>query len=101
MCSTNTLVHFCVVLGVLFSLASVTGLCLSLYLVFGDPIRKSARDTYEPSWEDIGTLCIKGYLYENRFWCRSLSRDSARPGVDVVITIFCEKFVFFFKKPML
>jgi hypothetical protein len=23
-------------------------------LIFGDPIRKYARDTYEPSWEDIG-----------------------------------------------
>jgi hypothetical protein len=63
MCSTNTLVHFCVFIGVLFSLASVTGLCMSLYLVFGDPIRKYARDTYEPSWEDIGKLCFKKNLF--------------------------------------
>jgi len=54
MCSTNTLVYFCVFVGVVFSLASVVGICASLYLIFGDPIRKYARDTYEPSWEDIG-----------------------------------------------
>jgi hypothetical protein len=36
---------------------------MSLYLVFGDPIRKYARDTYEPSWEDIGKLCFKKNLF--------------------------------------
>lgn len=54
MCSTNTLVYFCIFIGVLFSSASVVGICGSIYLIFGDPIRKFARDTYEPSWEDIG-----------------------------------------------
>ena len=70
MCSTNTLVHFCVLIGVLFSLASVTGICMSLYLIFGDPIRKFARDTYEPSWEDIGhcTFDVNNTLFNQLFF---------------------------------
>ena len=64
MCSTNTLIYYCIVIGVIFSLTSVVGICASLYLIFGDPIRKSARDTYEPSWEDIGRASLSKYWLE-------------------------------------
>ena len=45
------------VLGVIFCACSVTGIAMSLFLVFGDPLPTSfTQDTYSPYWEDIGTL---------------------------------------------
>ena len=52
------------VLGVIFCACSVTGIAMSLFLVFGDPLPTSfTQDTYSPYWEDIGTLQKKD---ENR-----------------------------------
>merc|ERR1712018_83640 len=47
------------VLGVIFCACSVTGIAMSLFLVFGDPLPTSfTQDTYSPYWEDIGPAMV-------------------------------------------
>lgn len=47
------------VIGVIFATASVAGIGLSLYLVFGEPLPQLyVQGTYEPSWEDIGKFQV-------------------------------------------
>ena len=54
MCSSSALVFCCVLVGSLFVLAAVSGIGLSLFLLFGDPFYGATDGTYEPSFEDIG-----------------------------------------------
>ena len=43
------------VIGVLFAAGSVTGIAMSLFLIFGEPLPLSrVQGTYTPNWEDIG-----------------------------------------------
>jgi len=48
------------VIGVLFAAASVTGIAMSLFLIFGDPLPEyyNHQDTYDPNWEDIGPALV-------------------------------------------
>jgi hypothetical protein len=52
---TSCLAIATTVIGVIFGLASVAGIGLSLFLIFGEPLpQHSVQGTYTPSWEDIG-----------------------------------------------
>ncbi len=58
MCSPGPLRLLTVLIGVGFSVASLAGMALSLYLLFGDePLGADyTRGTYSPNAEDIGNL---------------------------------------------
>ena len=68
------------VIGVLFAACSVTGIAMSLFLIFGDPLPPSiSQNTDEPNWEDIGNnqrqyriifkfrILIVGWLQKGKF----------------------------------
>ena len=61
MCSSSCLVSLCVFVGGAFVLAAVSGIGLSLFLLFGDPFYGGTDGTYEPSFEDIGTFIINNH----------------------------------------
>ena len=63
MCSSSALVFCCVLVGGLFVLAAVSGIGLSLFLLFGDPFYGATDGTYEPSFEDIGILICSSNNY--------------------------------------
>ncbi len=53
--SVNCLSTACSVIGVIFATASVAGIGLSLFLLFGEPLPQFyVKGTYKPNWEDIG-----------------------------------------------
>ena len=54
MCGSSVLVSFCIFIGGVFVVAAVSGIGLSLFLLFGDPFYGGTDGTYEPSFEDIG-----------------------------------------------
>ena len=58
MCSSSALVSICIIVGCVFVVASVSGIGLSLFLLFGDPFLGATDGTYKPSFEDIGNLLI-------------------------------------------
>jgi len=58
MCSSSALVSICVLVGCVFVIASVSGIGLSLFLLFGDPFLGATDGTYKPSFEDIGPAFI-------------------------------------------
>ena len=61
MCSSSALVSSCVFVGCAFVLAAVSGIGLSLFLLFGDPFYGGTEGTYEPSFEDIGIIIVNKF----------------------------------------
>ena len=54
MCSSGPLRLLSALIGLSFAAASVVGVGLSLYLLFGEPLGDYTRVTYTPSAEDVG-----------------------------------------------
>ena len=91
MCSSSALVSCCVLVGCLFVLAAVSGIGLSLFLLFGDPFYGETDGTYEPSFEDIGTLiCSSIYL------CNERNKPRAISAVLVIANLILFKPIFLF-----
>ena len=62
MCSSSVLVSSCVFVGCVFVLSAVSGIGLSLFLLFGDPFYGATDGTYDPSFEDIGIFIINKFI---------------------------------------
>lgn len=54
MCSVGPLRCLSVLIGLAFALASVLGVGMSLFLLFGEPLGDYASGTYTPNAEDVG-----------------------------------------------
>ena len=75
MCSVSFLRPFAMFLGLALTLVSVLGICASLYLVFGEPLKDFTIGTYTPNWEDVGE--IKSFeLQKISFYSNSIFRSS-------------------------
>jgi len=77
---TSCLSLTCSIIGILFATASVAGIGLSLFLVFGEPLPSNSQSTYTPNWEDIGPALVVSVvsLLANVFLIggsRQLSKD--------------------------
>ena len=53
MCSSSALVSICVLVGCVFVIASVSGIGLSLFLLFGDPFLGATDDFFFPDESGI------------------------------------------------
>jgi len=62
LCDLPCLKAYGMLLGTLLLLASVSGIGLSLFMLFGEPFARYTHDTYSPNWENIGPAAVASII---------------------------------------
>jgi len=61
-CDLPCLKVYSILLGTILMLASVSGIGLCLFMLFGEPFARYTHDTYTPNWENIAPASLASII---------------------------------------
>eukprot|EP00092_Neocalanus_flemingeri_P021594 GFUD01023424.1.p1 GENE.GFUD01023424.1~~GFUD01023424.1.p1 ORF type:complete len:184 (-),score=41.95 GFUD01023424.1:667-1218(-) len=61
-CDLPCLKAYSIILGCILMLASVSGIGLCLFMLFGDPFARDTYNTYTPNWENIAPAAVASII---------------------------------------